>query len=157
MNRKGHIGTFLMPIIALVLVVNALFVMITFNEDISKARAEIRASTSKMIAEHQLVRFNLNKSISDSILGADKNDFEKTFNESLKDASLKYRTSETNTNLYAKLSLGDYSLTLKDGKYELIVSEVSENYNLDNNEVTYAYSLKAIFDKTKVNSVKVIE
>jgi len=158
MNKKGHIGTLLLVFGALVLVVFALYSMISFNSDLSKKKAELRASSDFAEASHKFVLKGfediLGKSISDS---KSSSEFEKSFNTYLKKYASEKRESGLSNNLYAKLSLGDYSLTLKDGKYELIVSEVSENYNLDNNEVTYAYSLKAIFDKTKVNSVKVIE
>lgn len=151
MNKKGHIGTLLLVFGALVLVVFALYSMISFNSDLSKKKAELRASSDFAEASHKFVLKGfediLGKSISDS---KSSSEFEKSFNTSLKKYASEKRESGLNTNIYAKMVLGDYSLILKDGKYELMIFDVFENYNMNNNEVRYSYSLKVIFDKNKV-------
>ncbi|MBM3206697.1 MAG: hypothetical protein FJZ43_03705 [Candidatus Staskawiczbacteria bacterium] len=158
MNRKAHVGTIMLVIGAFLLVIFALYVMLSSNTDLSLIKAELRASSDFAEASHKFVLKGFGDIVDKSIFDSkSSSEFEKSFNISLRKYASEKRESGLSNNLYAKLSLGDYSLTLKDGNYELIVLGVSEKYNLDNNEVTYAYSLKAIFDKTKVNSVKVIE
>ncbi len=155
MNRRGHTGTVLLVIGAFLLVVFALYVMLSSNTDVSLIKAELRGASDFAEASHSYLikemRFILDRSIVDSKLSAD---FEKSFNELLKKYASEKRTAGSNNNLYAKLALGQYSLSLKDGKYEIIVSGISENYNLNNNEITSSYSLKVIFDKTKVLSIE---
>ena len=163
MNRKGHIGTALVPLLALILVINALFVMDSFNGDISKVRAEIRATMNKVSVEHKFVKSTLNETIIKSIdLSKDKlanfgdSDFEKTFNESIKMLAEEKRASGLNTNVYAKIALGEYSLSFDSisGKYTLIVNDIFEQTNVANNEARYNYNLKVLFDMEKVISVE---
>lgn len=158
MNRQGHTGTVLLVIGAFLLVIAALYVMISSNSDLSLIKAELRGASDFASANHKyLLEVSediINRSIDESRNSAS---FENSFNDSLKKYASERRTSGLNNNLYAKLALGDYSLLLEDGKYELIVSGISENYNLNNNEITYSYSFKAIFDKMNVISIQIME
>ena len=155
MNRKGHTGTVLLVIGAFFLVVFALYVMLSNNTDLTLIKAELRKPSDFAKASHEYLLNSTEdiivKSITESKSSAD---FEKSFNESLRRYASERRESGLNNNLYAKLSLGQYSLLLKDGKYDLVVSGISENYNVNNNEINYAYSLKVVFDKDKVLSMK---
>lgn len=155
MNRQGHVGTVLLVIGAFLLVIASLFMMVSSNTDLSLIKAELRQSSDFAQASHKHLLDSIKEIIVSSIDGSKSSlEFEKSFNESLKRYSTEKRASGLNTNLYAKLSLGDYSLTLKDGKYEIIVSGIFENYNLNNNEITYSYSLRIDFDKAGFISMK---
>lgn len=158
MNRKGHIGTFLISVLYLILAINLLFVMAIFNEDISLISGEIEVLNQKSEASHELVLFNLNSSISDSISSSrSATNFEKAFNESLKALAEQKRASGLNTNLYGKIATGNYTLTFSGLRYELVVSDVFEDYKEGNNEVRYSYSMLAVFDKEKVISLDIEE
>ena len=161
MNRRGHIGTALIPVLALILVVNALFVMNGFNEGLGKARAEIRAVNSKALAEHKLIEQNVNASVWASIAiassgGESNKNFDNSFKKALSDVINQQRNSGINTNVYAKLANGEYSLKIDGKNYVLIVSEVFDKTVLGVNEVTRFYSLKVVFDKSKLISIEEI-
>ncbi|MBM3232218.1 hypothetical protein FJZ21_02475 [Candidatus Pacearchaeota archaeon] len=161
MNKKGHIGTLLLVFGALVLVVFALYSMISFNSDLSKKKAELRAISDKSESTHKftlkfvsvMINDSLNESLSKGTVFGN-NDFEVKFNESFRKLADAKRGGEINTNIYAKIALGDYSLVLNDGKYQLMIFDVFENYNSNNNEVRYSYSLKVIFDENRVYSLE---
>lgn len=150
MDRKGHIGTMLLPFIALILVVNALVVMHVFNGNIDEEKAQIRIVSDKAFVGHELVFNSLNESVSESISNSNKEDFELSFRNLLKDSVEKLRNSGVNTNIYAKLAVQDYSLDLSNGVYELMVKDVFENYDNFNNEVSYKYSIRVLFDMDKI-------
>ncbi|MEK6915242.1 MAG: hypothetical protein AABW89_01715 [Nanoarchaeota archaeon] len=155
MNRKGHIGTALMPFLFLVLIVNALIVMYGFSSEVDKTKAQIRALIGESYAGHENILNWVNKSVTESLLVADKNDFEDSFNLSFKKLADEKRGSELNTNMYAKIALGEYSL-FKDGdKYIINVKDVFESSNVEYNGVKYSYSLTVLFDDSKVLDIKV--
>lgn len=155
MNKRGHVGTIMLVIGALFLVIVSLFMMVSSNTDLSLIRSELRASSDFAEANHKYLLSSINKIVVDSINESNNSsDFEKSFNESLKKYASDQRASGLNNNLYAKLSLGQYSLLSEAGNYELVVSDISEKYNLNNNEISYSYSLKIIFGRDKVISVQ---
>lgn len=160
MNRRGHIGTALMPFLALILIVNALFIMQDFNSDISKKRAELRAFSDKSGAEHNAIIEIVKSSILESIAtassgGLDRADFEEAFNKTLREIINPQRISGINTNVYAKIANGEYAISKNAaGNYVLIVNGVFDKSSFAVNEATYYYSIEVVFDRTKVLSIK---
>ncbi|MGV8131689.1 MAG: hypothetical protein ACP5N7_06340 [Candidatus Pacearchaeota archaeon] len=155
MNRRAHVGTVLLVIGAFLLVIASLFMMVSSNTDLSLIKAELRSSSDFAHVSHEYLLDSTNsiivKAVSES---KDSLEFEKSFNESLKKYANEKRASGLNTNLYAKLSLGDYSVVFKDGKYELLVTGIFENYNFKGNEIGYSYSLNVVFDRAGFISMK---
>jgi hypothetical protein len=154
MNRRGHIGTGLMPLIALALFVNAWVVMYGFDVDLTKSRADLRAIEEKSSFTHKFVKDELNKTFLEAIAQSDKSNFELSFNNSLRQSANNLRNSGLNTNLYARIALGEYTLTKNGENYTLIVKDVFENEASGVNEISYFYSLRINFDKTKVVSIE---
>lgn len=156
MNRKGHIGTALLPVLALILVINSFVVMSSFNSDVVKIKSEFGSLSGRANAEHNLIIENIEVGLNQSIELANITLFEQDLNKFVKEFANTKRDSSLNTNLYAKIALGNYSLLKNRDSYELTVLDVFENYNLNNNEVAYSYSLKVVFDKDKVISIEEI-
>ncbi len=155
MNRRAHVGTVLLVIGAFLLVITSLFMMVSSNTDLSLIKSELRSSSDFAEANHEFLLESTESIIVKSIMESkDSLEFEKSFNESLKKYATEKRGTGLNNNLYAKLSLGDYSIVLKDGRYEILILEISENYNLNNNEIKYSYSLNVVFDKVEFISMK---
>jgi hypothetical protein len=155
MNRQGHVGTILLVIGAFILMVFALYTMISNNTDLTKIKTELRNPTDQANVNHEFILKNAYNIINQSAFES-KNalDFEKSFNELVRKYAFDLRESGLNTNLYAKLSLGNYSLTSNESNYEILISDVKENYNLGNNEIMRSYSLKVIFDKDGIVSLE---
>ncbi len=154
MNRRAHVGTVLLVIGAFLLVVTSLFMMVSNNTDLTLIKSELRASSDFASASHDYLINDVKDIIGKSIGGSKGSiDFEKSFNESLKKLANEKRTSGLSNTLYAKLVLGDYSLLKIGENYEIVVLDVFENYDLNNNEVTYSYSLKVVFDSERVISI----
>lgn len=160
MNKRGHIGTALLPFIAFILIINAFYVMYTFNGKLDSYASELNSVVDLSLAEHESVKKNIVYSVSEaisSISSEDKSDlkFEDAFKKALSEKIETYRSSGQNTNIYAKLSLGNYGLSFNDGIYTLTASDIFEDSKYSNNEIRYSYSLKVVFDKNKVVSVSV--
>ena len=156
MNRRGHLGTLLLVFGAFILVGYALHAMLSFGGDISKIKAELRALSGKSVAVHKDVLINIEKMVFKAIASSTSVDFEKTFNECIKKLAEEKRASGLNMNVYAKLALGNYSLTFDSvtAKYTLVVNNVFEQTAVENNNVRYLYNLEILFDKSHVISVK---
>ncbi len=161
MNRRGHLGTLLLVFGALILVSVSLFVMYDFGSEVDKHKSELRAVTSKSDALHKFLLKDFENMVFESITlskGKNELEFEKNFNESFKSIAFREREKKVrniNTNLYAQISLGNYSLKFVElsGKYELVVGDVFEKTDFENHEIKYLYSVKVIFDKEKIYSV----
>lgn len=153
MNRRGNIGTLMLVFGALILVIYALYVMISFNGSIGKNRNELRDISDKAEISHEAILDNVNKIVLSSIQASTNSvNFEKSFKESLNVVALPYRNSGLNNNVYAKLAVGDYSLHFDGSKYVLNASGMFEIYKSGQNEIRYDYSLDVLFDKTRVIS-----
>ena len=154
MNRRGHIGTLLMVLGALILVINSLLVMQSFKFDISKTREDFRLTMDKSEGIHEYLIKNVKTITQESIkLSKDSIDFERTFNDSLRGMAEKERTGGLDANIYAKLALGEYSLNFDGINYALTVNGLFEEINLEKNEVKYPYNLKIFFNKNSVISI----
>lgn len=156
MNRRGHIGTMLLVIGALILVVSALYVMTRFGDDVSKVRSEMRSLSGKSSVGHKDVLVSVEKMVLMAVDSSTSVEFEKIFNESIKKFAEEKRASGVNANVYAKIALGEYSLNFDGTNYVLIVNNVFENTGVGNNEVHYIYNLRVLFDKSSVISVDVL-
>jgi hypothetical protein len=126
MNKRGHIGTALLPFIAFILIINAFYVMYTFNGKLDSYRSELNSVVGLSIAEHESIKENIISSISEAISSVSSEDrsngrFEDAFKKALSENIETYRSSGQNTNVYAKLSLGNYSLSFSDEVYTLTV------------------------------------
>lgn len=150
MNRKGHIGTALIPFLFLVLIVNALIVMYGFSSEVDKTKAPVRLLIGKSYEGHENILNWINKSVTESLLSVDKTNFENSFKSKFSELANGIRDSELNTNLYAKIALVDYSFVLDDGRYNIVVKDVFETNVIENNEMKYNYSLTVLFDDSKV-------
>lgn len=158
MNKRGHIGTALLPFIAFILIINAFYVMYTFNGKLNSYRSDLNSVVELSAAEHESVKENIMSSISEAISSVSSEDrsngrFEDAFRKALSEKIETYRSSEQNNNAYAKLSLGNYNLSFNDGLYTLTASDIFEDSKYSNNEIRYSYSLNVLFDKDNVISV----
>lgn len=158
MNRKGHLGTLLLVFGALILVGYALFVMIGFNGNINEKENELKELSDKSSFTHeQILLESVKEMVLESVeVSKDNNadEFEKSFNDFFMELALQERASGLNTNIYAKISMGDYSLDFDGSKYELIIYDVFENYASGLNEARFLYSLRVLFDRERVISIE---
>ncbi len=156
MNRSGHIGTLLLVLGALVLVGVALFNMVNFSGDVSKIREELHLLSNEFIAVHEYNLLNIEMLVSKSIVSSKNSmDFEDAFNVSLKSLAGLERVAGLNTNVYAKLALGNYSLNFDGVNYTLVINDIFEQTNVKNNEGRYIYNLHVVFSKASVISMGV--
>lgn len=154
MNRRGNLGVLLTPFIAFILIVMALFNMVTFNGNLSDEKASLNILNLKSDKTHDLFEQSLREIVNLSIENSKTSvDFVKSFNESFKNLASEKRGSNLGTNLYAKIALGEYLVRETTSGYEIIVSEIFEDYAIQNNELRYFYSIRILFDKQKVISV----
>jgi len=154
MNHKGHIGSMMMALGASILVIYALMVMVNFERNISKESLELSILSEINKLNHESNIDNLRTIIFQAIINSKETDnFEELFNESLKSLADSQRTKSQNTNLYAKLALGDYSLTFDGTNYILIIKDIFQETTRAMNEIKYSYSLSISFNKEGIITI----
>ena len=154
LNRRGHIGTLLMVIGALVLVIAALFSFVGFKDEVVKTKQELRQLSFEINYDFSITKATLEsiilKSIETAKTGAD---FKGKFEESLKTNANLERNSDVNNNLFGKLANGDFVINTEGNGYILKVQDLQIKNELGKNEVIYHFDLAVKFDKNKVISI----
>lgn len=155
MNRRGHLGTVLLVFGALILVGYALFTMLSFEGNTREKNNELNIFSEMIKINHELAMMNINESVMDSIrLSKNSDNFKDSFDKNLKKSASSKRDSTQNTNLYAKIDLGEYSLYFDGTNYVLTIENIFEDTTIKFNEAKYNYSLIILFNKEGIISVK---
>lgn len=158
MNRKGHIGTLLLVLGALVLVTAGLFAFSSFGNKIKLKDAEFRGLSLESKQMDSLVKNGVREIVSKSILSSkDSSDFELSFNNSLKRLSEIERIGSTysDNNVFAKIAKLNYILKNEGSNYTLEIKDLFYAVKSEDglNVITRNFALRVIFDKERVVSV----
>ncbi len=157
LNRRAHIGTLLMVLGTLVLVVTGLVSFHKFNLNSDSLQKNFREITSDSLTNHRIYLLGIKEIFSEAISkNKDSFDFENDFKNSIIVLAKEKRVSGQDTNIYAELALGHFTLTSQNGKYNLLASSVSDKNSVEYNSIKYAYSLEVVFTKDKVLSVNTL-
>ncbi len=161
MNRKGHIGTLLLVVGALILVTTALYSFYSFGGKVKLKDSEFKGLSLEAKQNNFLIKEGVNKIVLGSIvLSKNSVEFELAFNNSLRTLAQNERISDkyTDNNVFAKLANLDYSLINNGFQYTLEVNGLfykvksSDSLNIINRD----FGLKIVFTKEKVVSVDYI-
>ncbi|MGV8142424.1 MAG: hypothetical protein ACP5NS_02195 [Candidatus Pacearchaeota archaeon] len=159
MYRKGHVGTLLLVLGALILSVAGLFSFYSFGEDVRLKNVEFRELSLESKKMDSLIENGVQRIILSS-LSLSKNSlaFEAKFNDSLKELAQAERVDSKygNNNVFAKLANLDYILSYDGKEYTLNAKNLFYTVKSSNglNSITRKFDLKVVFDKEKIISVK---
>ncbi|PIN89125.1 hypothetical protein COU60_04645 [Candidatus Pacearchaeota archaeon CG10_big_fil_rev_8_21_14_0_10_34_76] len=155
LNRRGHIPSAFLLVGAIVLVILTLFSFATFENKVLGLSNELTETMEGVIFGEGFSEAKLNWIVDNAIKRSDKNDFLRSFNESLIRLGNEERDSgsvEYVGNMYGKIANGDFILIEEEGRYNLEFNELFTKVNNGGNEIKRSFDLKIVFDKQKVFS-----
>lgn len=147
MNRRGHIPTILLFVLALALVLTAWWTFLSYGKNLEVAGNSINEAIINLNFKQDYVESSLRKMIEDSIALSDKNDFLDSFNRVLKEQVTEEKRTGDFGNLFGRIKNGDYDLVLQEGRYNLSVGEVFVSSKVGKNELRRKFDLNILFDE----------
>tara|TARA_Y100000310_G_scaffold220179_1_gene221645 strand:- start:369 stop:842 length:474 start_codon:yes stop_codon:yes gene_type:complete len=151
LNKKGHIGTTLMVLGALVLVIATLYSFAIFGDKTGEERAKLNKFISDFSFEQKYVSIVFEDMIEEAIIEArEKENFEKEFRISLKQIAERRRDEKRKTNLFAKIINEPLDLTEREGDYVLVLDGVFVKFEEDKSVIERKFDFKIEFSKSKI-------
>ena len=155
MNRKGHIGTLLMVLGALILVSVALFSFNSFGKVVEQRQFELRGLSLEAKQMERLVNNGVEKIILETINSVKTSqNFETDFKIKLKElAEIERKDIEyLDNNVFAKLVNSEYSLIKEGENYILLLENLFYSAKSPDGleSITRNFSLHVIFTKEKI-------
>lgn len=151
MNKRGHVPTILLFVIALVLVLAAWFTFFTIKSDIGERANEITKLVSDLEFDERYVFAVFERSVDKAIDKADKDNFKQSFEDNFVDIIGKVESvSDVSGNFFEKVEKKEYALTPEDDEYTLIIEDVFVSSHVGKNEIKRPLSLSVRFDKNGI-------
>jgi len=156
MNKKGHVPTILLFIIALVLILSAWFTFFTIKSDIGESANEITKLVSDLEFDERYVFAVFERSVDKAIDKADKDDFKQSFENNFTDIISKVESissiSREDSNFFEKVERKEYSLDPEDGGYIFTIEDVFVSSHVGKNEIRREISLSIRFNEIEIIS-----
>ncbi len=157
LNKRGHLPTILLFIVALFLVLTAWFTFIGFKSE-NQTRADgIADLVFDFETDSAYIPAVFERIVERAIVKADKSNFRNSFEtEFLKIAERVDSVSEASGNFFGKIRIGNkaknrlndgYELTENGEIYTLEIKDVFVNVKNGNNEIKKRFDLSVIFTK----------
>lgn len=148
LNTKGHIGTWLLLVGALVLVMSAWFTFLSFSNDFNDDASAIREASWRAKEDARYIEIILPEITKRAIEKADKNNFIQSFNNSLmKEAEKIGVISGISGNFFAKIKNGEYEIREGQGRYQILLNDIYVGSRIENNEINRTFRLEVNFTK----------
>jgi hypothetical protein len=154
MNRKGHMGTILMPIGTFALVVVVLLVAGSFNSSFGEENLEIENLNAKFKLDKEQIEEVCEFAVMGAIEVADKDKFKKNFEENFASIVNELdRPGQRPGNFFGLIRNGDFLVISEgEGVYRLVIEgiEISSKSSSGNSEIRRSFDLVKRFDSTGV-------
>ena len=153
LNKKGHIGTTLMVLGALVLVIATLYSFAIFSDKTGEERENLNEFISSFSFEQKYVPIVFEDMIEEAIMEAkEKEKFEEGFRISLKQIAERRRDEKRKTNLFAKIINEPLDLTEREGDYVLVLDGVFVKFEEDKSVIERKFDFEIIFNGAEIIS-----
>jgi len=153
LNKRGHIGTTLMVLGALVLVIAALYSFAIFSDKTGEEKEKLKDFISEFSFEQKYVSIVFEDMVKEAIDEVKpEEDFMISFNSSLKKIAERRRNPERKTNLFAKIINEPLNLTLLEDNYVLVLDAVFVKFEEDKSVIERKFNFEIIFNETGIIS-----
>ena len=153
MNNRGDLASALLPIIALVMSVLALFIFITFNGDFSDVSESISQSLEQVAFNQVYVKETARIITREAIAGAENAQDVRV--KIIDIANSKQVLIDGTSEFYSKLKDGEFEVTkIGDGKYNFLMSEVRVYSDRGGNKMVRKFDIA--FEITKDEAVRAL-
>ena len=159
LNRRGHIGTVLMVFGALILVITALFAFNRVGDSASSYRVNLRTLSQKSLEDNRYIQLAVKQIFNEAIrVSTGSPNFEADLKKQLSANSQEFSASGQDTNVFAKIVTGEYSLVNNEKEYTFLIKDLFYTTLSEDglNKITKNFALKIKFDKEKVLSVETL-
>ncbi len=153
LNKKGHVGTILMVLGAIVLVVTTLFSFSIFSDNAANEKTKLNYFISEFSFEQKYISVVLKDMVEEAIYETNAEDnFTNEFENSLKEIALRRRDSDRKTNLFGKLINEPLNLTSRESDYILSVNNIFVKLEKDKNFIERDLNITLVFNESEVLS-----
>ena len=152
MNRRGHLPTILLGIVALVLMLVSWFVFLSYDKSTKADLSAIDKVASDFERDAAYVPAIFESIVSRVILQADKNNFRASFEEKFVEIAGKVDSvGDVSGNFFGKIRNKEYNLREENGIYTLEIKDVLIFVSDGKNEIKMDFGYLSLkFDKNKV-------
>lgn len=151
LNRKGHIPTAMLLIVAIILIIAAWFSFVNVEREISGRSDGVSEAVKNISSDYDYVNELFLRSIEDSIEDSRGAGFEIVFNETFFERIERIESvSEVSGNFFGKIRNRDYRFYRDQGVYFLEVDDVFVQSSSGANEMRIDFNLSARFDESGI-------
>jgi len=147
MNRKGHVPTILLFVVALVLILAAWFTFFGIDDEIGKKAVEINIAVINLSFQEKYIDVVFERTVKMSIERADRSDFRNSFETEFREIVSNLReVSDSSSNLFDKVREKEYSLVSDGANYRLTIEEITVVSQVGKTELkrTFVFYLKLL-------------
>jgi len=153
LNKRGHIGTTLMVLGALVLVIATLYSFAIFSDKTGEEKEKLNEFFSSFSFEQKYVPIVFEDMIKEAIDEAkSEEDFMIGFGSSLKKIAERRRDETRKTNLFAKIINEPLNLSKRENNYFLVLDDVFVKFEEGKNVIERKFNFEIVFNETKIVS-----
>ena len=153
LNRRGHIGTTLMVLGALVLVIATLYSFAIFSDKTGEEKEKLNEFISSFSFEQKYVPIVFEDMVEEAIEEAKfEEEFSESFKKYLKKIAERRRDEKRKTNLFAKIVKEPINLTERGNNYVLILDEVFVKLEEDKSVVKRKFNFEILFNRAGIIS-----
>jgi len=156
MNKRGHVPTILLFVIALVLILTAWFTFFTIKGDVGERVNEITKLVADLEFNERYVSAVFDRSVDKAIEKADKDNFRQSFENNFVDIISKVESvssiSRTDSNFFEKVEKKEYDLILESGEYNLTIRDIFVSSHVGKSEIKREFDLPIRFNETEIIS-----
>jgi len=153
LNRKGHIGTTLMVMGALVLAISTLYSFAIFSDGTTEEREKLDDFFSSFSFEQKYVPIVFEDMVKEAIEEVNHDgEFSESFEIYLKKIAERRRDEERKTNLFAKIINEPLDLIKKETTYVLVLEDVFVKFEEDKSVIERRFNFEIEFSEFEIIS-----
>ena len=156
-NKKGHLPTIFLFVIAITLIFFSLFIIFSFKNNVEDEGKLVIKLIQNLEYDEKYVPEIFERMVSESLERADKSNFRTSFESNLIEISESINSFSTvSGNFFEKIEQGDYDLVPKFENNEVIytlnIKDIKVESTIQNHKIERTFDLSIIFGKDGVIS-----
>ena len=156
-NKKGHLPTIFLFVIAITLIFFSLFIIFSFKNNVEDEGKSVIKLIQNLEYDEKYVPEIFERMVSESLERADKSNFRTSFESNLIEISESINSFSTvSGNFFEKIEQGDYDLVPKFENNEVIytlnIKDIKVESTIQNHKIERTFDLSITFDEEGIIS-----
>jgi len=143
MNNKGDITTTLIPIVALMLSLAALFALASFNSDLTSQSNDLKIISKDISFSHAYLLKLSEISAQQSITSSSNKE---TFKSIIEQKNIQFPNLIDQNNFFAKIRNNQFTFNKENNNYKLKIEDLFIQSELNNNKIKRSFNICMLFD-----------